>query len=376
MNVLSLSIDNSIAIRGSESQERQRQYAPHFDRFTVITKVDEDAEGFVDSELEVVPVHSSTRLRFVYDAYRAASKICRTQDIDVITVQSPFATELIGWGLSRRFDIPLHVSLHTDFPNEAWRTESWEHRLYDPVIRFVLKRADAVRVDTEVGKWKVRQLVGEGVPITVVLVYMDLNRIENFESGGMSDRLREELNIDDRPVVMFAGRFVYQKNLKQWMWVAEQVIDQTDTDPVFVLVGDGPMREWLVDRIDTDELDRYFRLPGWVSDDEFGAYYDLADVLLMTSRYEGACRVIIEAGINELPVVSTPFAGAQDNIVDGQTGYVEGTTDALASRVVTLLESSDQRRAFGQAARKHLRDRVEFDTLVDQYAQSIRQATR
>lgn len=376
MHVLSLSIDGTIATRGSESHKRQHQYAAHFSRFTVITKTDEEIEGFVDSELEVVPVHYSTRLCFVYNAYRAASKICRTQDIDVITVQSPLATEPIGWMLSRRFDIPLHVSVVIDFPNEAWRTESWEHLLYDPIIRFVLKRADAIRVDTEIGKWKIRRLVGMDIPITVVPVHMDINQIENLKSRGTSDRLQKELTTDDRPVVLFAGRFVYQKNLKQWMSVAEQVINQTKTDPVFVLVGDGPMREWLVDRIDTAELNRYFRLPGWVSREELAAYYKLADVLLMTSRYEGACRVIIEAGVNELPVVATPFAGAQDNIINGQTGYVEGTTDTLANRIITLLESSDRRQSFGQAAREHLRGQVESETLVDRYAQSIRQAVR
>lgn len=375
MNVLSISIDAAIADRESEAYRRQARYADHFDQLTVLTKTEDSSGEFADDSLEVIPLDTSSRLRFLYLAYRKGVQLCRERDFDVITVQSPFATETIGWALSKQFDIPLHVSTVIDVPNEAWREESWEHRLYTPVIRFVLKRADSVRVDTELGKWKVRQLVGPDVPITVVPVHMDLDRIDYQGQNGDSDYLREELDIGDRPVVLFAGRFVYQKNLEQWMEVAEKVLESTDTDPVFVLVGDGPKRGWVAERIRNKDMTDNFRLPGWVSVEELGALYDMSDIFLITSRYEGACRVIIEAGINELPVVSTPFAGARDNIVDSETGYREIGTNDLARRVTTLLESQEHRKTLGQNAREFLIKQTEVTDLVDRYIGSIRDST-
>lgn len=369
LQVLSISLDSSIADRTSGVYERQREYASHFASYTVVTKTDEDdANSIEDGPLHVYPTNSANRYGFLLDAYRLGVS---QGDVDVVTTQDTFALGLVGLALAWQLDARLHVQVHTDFlHNDAWRRESLDHRIYDRLGRFVLPRGDAIRVGTDYEAKKIREFVGEEIPIHVAPVKMQFDELvsESFDE----EQLRTELSIGDRPVVLFAGRFVSAKNLDKWLSIANEVRNRATSSPVFVLVGDGPERESInakaVSRGMTDDL----RLPGWVDHETLGDYYALADVFLITSAYEGTSRVVVEAGMNGTPVVATPFAGVQDNIVDGETGLVAGDAESLAEGVMRLLEYPDERERIGQAAREFLRTKYRKRSLTDEYVEFIK----
>lgn len=351
LNILSISLDAHIAERGTDSYQRQQAYASSFNSYTILTKV--DGPGFQrieDDSLHVIPIHSASRYRFLLDSYRMGVS---TGDVDVVTTQDPFALGLVGLALARRLGARLHVQVHTDFlDNDAWRSESLDHRIYDRLGRFVLPRADAIRVGTEYEASKVRQLVGDEIPIHVTPVRMAFDDLVS-KAPDESD-IRNKLDIGDRPVVMFAGRFVPAKNLEKWTKVAADVRRRTATEPVFLLVGDGPKREMVESEVAKHDLTDDLRLTGWVDHETLGEYYSLADVFLITSAYEGTSRVVVEAGMNGTPVVATQFAGAHDNIVDGETGMVANDPESLAEGVVELLDHPDDRDRMGREAKRFL----------------------
>lgn len=366
LHVLSISLDSSIADQTSEAYARQRAYASHFASYTVVTKTDDSETGRIDDgPLRVYPTNSSSRYSFLLDSYRLGSL---QSDVDVITTQDPFALGMVGLALAWRLDARLHVQVHTDFlNNNVWRRESLDHRIYERLGRFVLPQADAIRVGTDYEAKKIREFVGEGTPIHIAPVKIQFEDV--VATSANEGRLREELDIGNRPVVLFAGRFVPAKDLSKWTTVAAGIRDRTQTNPVFVLVGDGPERTEIESRIISRGLDA--RFPGWVNRQKLGEYYALADVFLITSAYEGTSRVIIEAGMNETPVVATPFAGAHDNIVDGKTGYVAENPSELAARVVQLLDDRDRQERMGEAARRYLEERYDEETFVDDYVDFI-----
>lgn len=369
MHVLSISLDTSIATEDGDARQRQFAYADHFDRYTVIVKTDAGEGVFLQEEsLEIVPTRSSNRYRFPWDAYQETAKRCQEAEVDVITVQSPFVTGLIGWLIAQRFDIRLHTQVHTDFlSNPNWRRSNWEHRLFAILGRFVLSQSDAVRVGTEIEQQKTQSLVGEGTSVFLSPVKMDLNSLTKEVSDREREELRSDLGVDDRPIVLFAGRFVRAKNLRKWLGAAKRVHEQAQSNPAFVLVGDGPLRDEIVERASELGLrdDTFF--PGWVDEDRLGKYYKISGVFLITSQYEGTSRVIVEAGKNELPVVSTPFAGALANIVDGETGYVAEEEEELAQYVTRIIEDPALRMKLGSQATEYLADRFDSQRLIEKY---------
>nr|WP_255475193.1 glycosyltransferase [Halapricum sp. CBA1109] len=195
----------------------------------------------------------------------------------------------------------------------------------------------------------------------------------DFDSVVTADStVRSEYGLGERPVVLFVGRFVAAKDLGTWVDVAARVRERSDRDPVFVLVGDGPRRDAVESAVEDAGLGDDVVFTGWVDPETVGEYYACADVFLITSNYEGTSRVVVEAGMNGLPVVATPFAGAHDNVADGETGFVKSSVTGLADRVTWLLERSDERERFGTAARDALEERFDRERLRVAYVESVR----
>jgi glycosyltransferase involved in cell wall biosynthesis len=371
--VVSISLDATIATDDGPSRQRQREYATHFKEYVVVVKTEGgDHEVVEEGPLTLVPTNSRNRYTFVLDAYLAVVKIAESRDVDVITVQDPFVLGALGLVLKRRTGAALHTQAHIDFfDNPDWVRGSHKRRLSGALGRWVLQRSDAIRVGTEYERSKLREFVSDKARVHCAPVRIDVDSLTGQTSPTCKKETREKLALGDRPVVFFAGRFVPQKNLRKFVDVAEGVCDESKTNPIFLLTGDGPLREEIMAEVEVRGLANSFRFPGFVSEETLSCCYDIADICLLTSDFEGTCRVLIEAGLNELPVVATPFAGARDNLIHGETGYVESDISALAERVVELLEDDEKRHAFGERSYTYLAERFDPDQLVDEYVEFL-----
>ena len=372
--VVSISLDDSIVTEDGWSRQRQREYAGHFEEYIVVVKTENEGYDTVEEgPLTVIPTNSQNRYAFVIDAYRTVVDVMRDTDTEVITVQNPFALGLLGWLIKRRTGASLHTQVHVDFlDNPNWVGGSHKRQLFSKLGRWIIQRSDAIRVGTEHEQEKIRALVGPEVPVHCAPVQINAETLTDKTSPHRQRRTRRELELDDRPVVLFAGRFVPPKNLRQFVAVADRVVDRSSAAPVFLIAGDGPLRDEVVAAVQAHGLKDHFRFPGYVSDEMLSTYYDIADVCLLTSDFEGTCRVLVEAGLNEVPVVVTPFAGAHDNVNQGETGFVESDTSALADRVVELLEDDEKRRTFGRRNREALEEQFDSERLVREYVEFLR----
>ncbi len=103
-----------------------------------------------------------------------------------------------------------------------------------------------------------------------------------------------------------------------------------------------------------------------------------AAILVMTSDRdsEGMPGVLIEAGLSEVAVVSTPAAGVGDVVQDGITGSVVESSDPadLAAAVHVLLRDNPRRAAMGRAARQKCREVFSVDGNTDQWRALIEEA--
>ncbi|AUG47896.1 hypothetical protein BVU17_10345 [Haloarcula taiwanensis] len=372
MHVLSISLDESIALSESDAHQRQRRYAKYFDRYTVVAKTDSEHDKQIrDGALRVIPTNSTTRYHFLIDAYRLGRTAAEEWAPDCVTTQDPFSTGVVGLALARQFDASLRVQVHADFiSNPKWRWQSAKNPFAEALGRIVLKHADAVRVGTKHERRKVSSVVQDSTRVSVAPVRMDFDGVVGGSERSVTE-LRSAFGFGERPVIFFAGRFTDQKNLHKWLEVAAIVHEAANRTPLFVMVGDGPQSENVRQQVTEFGIEDSFRFPGWVETERLAEYYDLADVFLITSDYEGTSRVVVEAGMNETPVVATPFAGAMDNIVDGETGFVAEDVETLARRVCELLEDATVRQQMGTRAREHLMERFDAERLVEEYVEFL-----
>ncbi len=107
-------------------------------------------------------------------------------------------------------------------------------------------------------------------------------------------------------------------------------------------------------------LNARVRLAGRVSDTELMRCYAEADVFTLPSlnvdwKFEGYGLALIEASAAGLPVVSTTDCGAEDAVIDGETGLLIPQTDletGLAKALSRLLDDTVQAARMGAAGRE------------------------
>ncbi len=104
-------------------------------------------------------------------------------------------------------------------------------------------------------------------------------------------------------------------------------------------------------------------LTGRVADADLLAYYAQADLFVMASlnvgwKFEGFGLTLLEASAAGLPVIGTRDCGAEDAVIEGETGLLVGQSDLehdLAAAIRDLLADSARAAQLGVAGRDYAR---------------------
>ncbi len=165
--------------------------------------------------------------------------------------------------------------------------------------------------------------------------------------------LRAELQCGPVPLIGIVARLVPIKAHEVFLAMAARV-RQVLPDALFLIVGDGELREALERRVQELGLTGAVRFLGWRADID-KLYADI-DVVALTSRNEGSPVALIEAMAAGVPVVSTEVGGVADVVQHGVTGLLAAMDDdaTLAQHVVTLLADRETGRRMGQEGRQRV----------------------
>jgi phosphatidylinositol alpha-1,6-mannosyltransferase len=176
---------------------------------------------------------------------------------------------------------------------------------------------------------------------------------------GARARVRAELGLGERPVVVCVSRIVARKG-QDVLVRALPAIRRRVPDAALLIVGDGPHRP-AVERLAAREgVAEHVVLTGSVPWERVPEFYAAGDVFCMPTRTRlgglepealGICY--LEAAACGLPVVAGDSGGAPDAVLDGVNGYVvDGRSpDQVADRLADLLQDEVTARRFGTAGR-------------------------
>ena len=130
-----------------------------------------------------------------------------------------------------------------------------------------------------------------------------------------------------------------------------------------------------------DETGAPVRLLGRVSNDDLPLLYGCADAFMMLCRnrwagleQEGFGIVFAEAAACEVPQIAGDSGGAAEAVVDGETGYVIADprdVNAVAGRLIALLEDDRARAAMAMASRARAVAEFDYSVLVARLRESL-----
>ena len=207
--------------------------------------------------------------------------------------------------------------------SDGWRTEALKS-----FRRIALNQAASVVVPSHylasfVRGWGVAEPRVEVIP----------NSVPNIVPDESRDEIRSRLGVE-RPTLVFAGRFVRQKNVPLALEALARVPEAR-----LVLIGEGPELETIQDAVERYRLHSRVTILRSTSPSGVVEWLRAGDAAVLPSDWENFPHFAVEALAAGTPVVATAVGGVPEIIESGRNGILVPADDAeaLASAIESLL---------------------------------------
>ena len=286
---------------------------------------------------EVIPLKMGRIRHLNLFVIRKLASIMKKQKIHLVHTDS--STETFYAGIAARsLGIPL-----------IWHVRVSEHEWFlDRLLSFLSTRLILV-AEALSSRFKWLKNTQK-----MVVVYNGID-IEQFDAFPASSSIREEFNIGKDTVLLgFIGRIEKRKG-PEYLISAMKNVDNAK----LILVGKG--EEGYSKRIKSlcKEL-------GVANHIIYAGYRknipsilkEIDIIVFPTIRGEGFSRVILEAMASAKPVIATDDAGNKEAVINGITGYIVPTKDAMALgiKINELTASKEKREQMGSSGRKRVEE--------------------
>src|SRR5512138_1365568 len=213
----------------------------------------------------------------------------------------------LAWMLSRLTRIPYVLTVHLgDVPGGVpEKTDEWFRWIY-PFTPRIWRGAKEIIAVSEY----TRQLALKKYKETIRVVPNGVD---------LSALMPKQISLNDPPRIVFAGRFMEQKNPVQFVHTLHEL---KGLKWQAMMIGDGPLLREVKCAIEDCGLQDRFQLTGWLDPEEVLSWFEKSDVLFMPSRSEGLPVVGVQALAKGLAIVASRVGGFVDLVDHERNGYL------------------------------------------------------
>lgn len=321
MKILSILSDRKVFVEGSAVRARLLEYGGLVDELHVIVFAKKSL-GFKDEIISpnifLYPSNSVGKFFHIpATIIRAYALKRRGVSVDVVTTQDPFEAGFVGFIVAGILGARLHLQVHTDFMSPYFADESVLNRLRVLVAKFLIPRANAIRVVSERIKKSLQPIVKSSTPIAVLPIFVDSVQTVSVEKKFPQFE----------KIILVASRLSREKNIGNVIEAMKQIVAKHPRAGL-VIVGSGEEEARLKKLVAQLGLDKNVVFEGW--QDNLTSYYKVADVFVLSSYYEGYGMVVVEALAAGCPVIMTDVGCAEEVVHDGENGLIVPVGDTLA----------------------------------------------
>lgn len=212
--------------------------------------------------------------------------------------------------------------------------------------RLLNKFSKIVAVSSDVKNEIIAHKISEE-KISIIQNGIDINR---FSKSFDREETCRKLKIDPcRKIVGTVGRMVKEKAHDIFLEAAKLVTEDFP-EAYFIIVGDGPLKSDLDQRVETLNLQDHVLFPG-VSD-SIPEMLSLMDVFVLPSISEGLPMALLEAMAAKKPIVATTVGDVPDIISNNEEGLIvpPNNVSELKDAIEILLKDKQRADLFAQKA--------------------------
>ncbi|NMC45444.1 MAG: glycosyltransferase family 4 protein [Chloroflexi bacterium] len=291
---------------------------------------------------------------FIVSAYFKGSRLIRTWKPDIIQAHFAVPAGAAARMLSRRFHIPYFITAHLgDIPGGVpEKTGNWFHYFY-PSTKKIWEEAEKVITVSHYTS-HLAEMSYPGIHPQVIFNGVDTSVIKP-----------QSFEIHNPPRIIFAGRFMEQKNP---LMIIEVLNELKSLPWECVMMGDGPLKPLVEEKIHEYGIQNRFTLPGWISPEEVIKTYEQGDIFFMPSRSEGLPVAGVQAIAMGLAVVMADVGGCPDLVSQDENGFLIATEDkaGFIQALQKLLSNQDLLMKFKHQSREQS---LKFDlaSIIENY---------
>lgn len=344
----------------------------HGDDVTLITGPAEGPEGDLFDrakarglKVELMPeLVRAVRPATDWRAYRLLRRSIRRLRPEVVHTHSSKAGIV---GRAAAWDERVPAIVHTIHGLPFGPSESpWRNRLYVGLERWAARRCHAiVSVCDAMTEQALAARVGRPGQFRTVYSGMDVDAF--LSPARPRDDVRRELGLQDHEVAFGTVARLFERKGHDDILAAAPEVLRSNPDVRFVFIGDGILRDRLIDEAARLGLRHAFNFVGLVPPTRIPELLGAVDAVVHPSLREGLARVLPQALLVGRPVVSYDVDGARE-VVLPETGILLAPRDVagLARSVLRLAADPDLRRAMGEEGRRRFAHQFRHETMTDQ----------
>jgi len=238
------------------------------------------------------------------------------------------------------------------------------------VSKFAIENADAVIVAVEN---HYRDLLRMGINKNKLhFIPLGVNIIRFSKADGSS--IRKKLRIGENDIVVLFGPHLQKLYGPEDFIRAAEIVSRKIQNVCFVMMGDGPLREYLKTLAESLSVRAIFT--GHINFHEMPSYYAVADIVCIPS-YAGQGISALEAMGMGKPVVG--YETGTIRISNGIDGFLvqKGDIKGLAEKILLLIKDPTLRKTMGDNARRKVLSQYDINLcasrILDLYSSMIRQ---
>ncbi len=259
---------------------------------------------------------------------------------------------LVALWLARRARRPRVITEHAGFVQyDSWFWNAVQAIAIHTLGRLALSLADAVVLVGARASPLIRRLATPGKPVFLIPNGVDTHLFHPV-SPEEKQRIRRSLGWDERPKVLFVGRFVPRKGIDILIAAADNRYD-------LVLCGRGEVPAAIL------RTAIVYLLPTQM---QLRSIYHAADIFVLPSRSEGGFPLVAqEAMACGMPVVMAYDPIYLQQVSPDVVRFVEPSGDAVREALLQLISDPEQRKLLGERAARWAQDHFSWERTVREY---------
>jgi glycosyltransferase involved in cell wall biosynthesis len=265
---------------------------------------------------------------------------------DLIHVATPFNIGLCGIYFSKKMNIPLVGSYHTDFNDylkyydmqflskALWKYMHWFHR---PCEKLFVPSQDTFEQLKKHGFTNL-EIWPRGVDCSLFHPFYDKKAV------------RMQYGLSKKYLLTYVGRLAPEKDVDTLLGIAKSLPPKMNEQIDWLVIGDGPLRQALQREAPSNMV-----FTGYLRGEKLAEAYSVSDVFVFPSPTETFGNVVLEALASGTPVIGADSGGVKDIVKNGVHGFLcePGNVREFAEMTERVLINDGLRVQLGHEGRNY-----------------------